>query len=774
MLKIMLMTPSNVDNQYTVELSTTEPTSSTSTVRVTVKSADPKIAKVSTDPEIPATTSITLTFTDTDPQTVIVVGVNDEVAANRSVTITHTTRGDLGDDETGKHNIKVMVTNEDGDMAGVTIDESGLKPIKENGGRDTYSVKLDSEPTSNVIVLMLNSSPKVATVSPRSLTFTSGNWKSPRTVTVTGVNDDVDNGVTRSATITHDVSGMGEYADMTPETVTVTVIDDDEDGLSVTPAFLPIPRGQTDTFTVKLNADPDGAVTVTADSYDDRIAVVSPKTRVFTSENWRTPQMFTVRVVGSAGGERTRIKISTETSTETVEVTVTDEDVVVEPAGLTVTPTVLTISPGRTGTYTVKLKTQPGGPVTVSAASNNEAAATVSPGSRTFTPGNWETAQEFTVTGVASSDSTATITNTASGSGYEDVSARVSVTVRAAGLILSKNAVTVAEASGAEHTDTYTVRLRTQPTGTVTVAVASSDGTAAMVSPATLTFTTGAWSTVQTITVTGVADSKTNVGGERSTTITHDPAGGGYDAVVTMSVPVTVTDIPAGLVLSKNAVTVAEASGAEHTDTYTVRLRTQPTGTVTVAVASSDRTAAMVSPTMLTFTTGAWSTAQTITVTGVDDSTDNAADKRTVTISNRSSSAGYSAEVTVTVTDDDAAPELSIEGASVAEGNTGPTPLRFTVTKHGATERVATVAYADAGTGTAIGRHRLHRHRRGHPDLRAGRNVENHHRDGAGRRRVRTRRDGRDRVAQSSVERDDCRGLGHGHHHRRRRIPAFD
>ena len=386
-----------------------------------------------------------------------------------------------------------------------------------------------------------------------------------------------------------------------------------------------------------------------------------------------------------------------------VKVTVTDEDIVVAPAGLTVTPTSLTISQGRTGTYTVKLKTPPRVPVvTVSAASNDEAAATVSPGSLAFTPGNWDTAQEFTVAGVASSDSTATITNTANGKGYENVSASVSVTVRAAGLILSKNAVTVTEASGAGHTDTYTVRLKTQPTGTVTVAVASSDTAAAKVSPTRLTFTTSDWSTAQTVTVTGADDSKTNVGGERSTTITHDPAGGGYDAVATVSVPVTVTDIPAGLVLSKNAVTVTETSGAGHTDTYTVRLRTQPTGTVTVAVASSDRAAATVSPTRLTFTTGAWSTAQTITVTGVDDSTDNAADKRTVTISNRSSSAGYSAEVTVTVTDDDAAPELSIEGASVPEGNTGPTTLTFTVTKDGDTERVVTVDYyADAGTGTA-------------------------------------------------------------------------
>ena len=325
---------------------------------------------------------------------------------------------------------------------------------------------------------------------------------------------------------------------------------------------------------------------------------------IFTSENWRTPQMFTVRGVGSVtrssliGGKRdTYITISTDTdeyrhaSPEFVDVKVTDEDVVVEPAGLTVTPTSLALSQGRTGTYTVKLKAQPkGAAVTVTAASNNEAAATVSPESRTFTSANWDTAQEFTVTGVASSDSTATITNTASGRGYEDVSASVSVTVRVAGLILSEDAVTV-----------------------------------------------------------------------------------------------------------------TEASGAEHTDTYTVGLETQPTGTVTVAVASSDTAAATVNPTRLTFATSDWSTAQTVTVTGVDDFTDNAADKRTVTISNHSSGAGYSAAatVTVTVTDAAAAPELLIEGASVSEGNTGTTPLTFTVTKHGATDQRVTVDYKP-GTGTAM------------------------------------------------------------------------
>ena len=691
------------------------------TATVTVSSTDTKGAKVSKTATGPPTQSISLSFTSTTPQTVYVFGEDNDIARDRTVIITHSASGIKkldGNDanpHTGKENIQVTVSNQV-DASGVTIDISDLGHIKENGGSDTYKVKLNSEPTSDVIVRVVNKSPEVVKVSPKLLTFTPGNWKSPKTVSVTGINDDVDNGRDRTATISHDVSGVNEYADSSAIDATVTVIDDDAAGFMVSPTSLLISQGEEDTFEVNLNTDPDGSVSVTVSSNDSNIATVSPVTLVFTSENWREPQEVTVTGrVGDAshiGGERDTEITITSTSTNgnystasrvEVDVTVTDEDVVVAPPGLAVTPTSLTIDQGRTGTYTVKLKTRPRGSVTVSAVSSDTAAATVSPGSRTFTSGNWETAQEFTVTGVASSDSTTTITNTASGRGYDNVSASVSVTVRAAGLILSKDAVTVTEASGADHTDTYTVRLKTQPTGTVTVAVASSNRAAATVSPAVLTFTTGNWSTGQTVTVTGINDSKTNDGGERSTTITHDPAGGGYDTVATVSVPVTVTDIPAGLVLSKDAVTVTEASGADHTDTYTVRLKTQPTGTVTVAVASSNRAAATVSPAVLTFTTGNWSTAQTVIVTGVDDSADNAADKRTVTISNRSSSAGYNAEatVTVTVTDDDAAPELSIEGASVPEGNTGATPLAFTVTKYGDTERVVTVPYADAGTGTA-------------------------------------------------------------------------
>ena len=749
------------------KVSFTNTPTGTGSVTVTIRSTDTKVAKVAVEksdgtPGTPAATA-SLTFTpqnSQNAQTVTVFGVDNDVAAERTATIIHTASSSrIADDGTGKRHLSVTVTNESDDTAGLMPSESEIN-IKE-GARDTYTIKLTSEPTDDVTVEVSSANPDIATATPNTLKFTSGNWKNPRTVTVVGTNNDVDEGSTKSTSIEHIVSSDGEdYGSAQNNNVQVVVIDDDNAGLTVVPTALTISEGRTDTFTVKLDTKPEDGVRLTAGSDDDSIAEVTPEGRDFTPDNWHIPQEFTVTGMRSdsshIGGRRfTGITISAaagyNASPEYVDVTVTDEDIVVVPPGLTVTPTSLTVSEGQTGTYTVKLNARPRGSVTVTAASSDTAAATVSPGSRMFTSANWETAQEFTVTSTASSDTTATITNTASGRGYEDVSARVSVTVQANGLVFSKTAVTATEAG----TATYTVKLKTQPTGTVTVAVVSSDTAAATVSPASLTFTTSDWSTAQTVTVTGVDDSATNDGGERSTTITHDPAGGGYDAVATVSVPVTVTDIPAGLVLSKGAVTITEAPGAEHTDTYTVRLKTEPTGTVTVAVASNDTDVATVSPAGLTFTTSDWSTAQTVTVTGVDDSADNAADKRTVTISNRSSSAGYdaTATVTVTVTDDDAAPELSVEGASVSERNTGTAPLMFTVTKHGDTERVVRVAYADAGTGTATAGTDYTAVTAGTLTFAPERNVEDHHRDGEGRRRVRARRDDRDRAAQS-VERN--------------------
>ena len=59
----------------------------------------------------------------------------------------------------------------------------------ESGGTATFTVKLNSQPTSNVSVAVSSSDTSEGTVSPSSLTFTTSNYNSAQTVTVTGVND---------------------------------------------------------------------------------------------------------------------------------------------------------------------------------------------------------------------------------------------------------------------------------------------------------------------------------------------------------------------------------------------------------------------------------------------------------------------------------------------------------------------------------------------------------------------------------------------------------
>ena len=136
-------------------------------------------------------------------------------------------------------------------------------------------------------------------------------------------------------------------------------------------------------------------------------------------------------------------------------------------------------------------------------------------------------------------------------------------------------------------------------------------------------------------------------------------------------------DTTRGVVLSGQTLTVTEASGAGNTATYTVKLATQPAGGVTVRVASRDTSLVTASPPTLTFTSTNYNTAQTVTVTGVDNILTGA--NATVIITNTASGGGYDdqvGDVMVTLTDDsdsNNAPSITstVQTLHVAENTTG-------------------------------------------------------------------------------------------------------
>ena len=325
------------------------------------------------------------------------------------------------------------------------------------------------------------------------------------------------------------------------------------------------------------------------------------------------------------------------------------------------------------------LNTQPTASVTIGISSSDTTEGTVSPASLTFTPANWNSAQTVTVTGVddAVADgnqpySIVTASASSGDTGYNGLDpADVSVTNTdddASGITVNPvSGLVTTEAGG---TASFTVVLNTQPTASVTIGLSSSDTTEGTVSPASLTFTTANWNSTQTVTVTGVDDAVAD-GNQPYSIVTASASSGdlGYNGLNPADVSVTNTDNEPSPGITVNPVIGLVTTEAGGTASFTVVLKTQPTANVTIGLSSSDTTEGTVSPASLTFTTANWNSAQTVTVTGVDDAVaDGNQPYSIVTASASSSDPGYNglnpADVSVTNTDNEPSPGITVNPVS--------------------------------------------------------------------------------------------------------------
>ncbi len=661
-------------------------------------------------------------------KTYTIATVNDTIdEPNGSVTMT--VNNDLP--YTVGSTAAATITVNDNDTAAVIINESGGSISSVNEGHtDTYTVKLASLPAASVHIALASDDTKVATVSPATLRFTTSNWNTAQTVTFIGVDDSLDQDGNRRATISHSAtSSDAKYNNIPIRDVTATVVDNDRSAVIVNGSgniFVneAAGAGRTDTYTVKLTTLPAASVSIAVTSDDTEAATVSPATLHFTAANWNTAQTVTVTAVDDLvdqGDSQHGVTIShsaTSADAKYNNILIRDVTAIVvdnDGAGITIdessgSTSVSEASGGsRTDTYTVALNSRPTASVTIGVESGATGAATINPATLTFAPSNWNTTQTVTVTAVddlvdqgGSRRVTISHSATSSDGNYNNISIpRLTATVvdnDGAGATISESSGStwVTEAAGAGHTDTYTVVLNSQPTAPVSIAVTSDTTTAATVSPATLIFTPSNWNTAQTVTVIAVDDNGAQ-SSSRRVTISHNATSsdGNYNNISIPRLIATVVDNDgAGATISESSGStwVTEAAGAGHTDTYTVVLNSQPTAPVSIAVASDTTTAATVSPATLIFTPSNWSTAQTVTVTAVDDSEAQSSD-RSVTISHTatSSDANYRTisipSVAATVADNDTAVVTITESGGIFTFTVTPAPgvgstmrVTFTVT----------------------------------------------------------------------------------------------
>ena len=460
-----------------------------------------------------------LTFTPENwnvPQAVTVITTEDDDAYDEQVEIAHAVDG--YDGVTTADPVAVTVVDED--TAGVTVEPAEL--TVDEGAAATYTVVLDTRPAGTVTVTPEGN--EKATPTPASLTFTSSDWNTAQTVTLTTEEDD--DAYDEAITIAHAVAG---YDDVTSGgDVNVAIVDNDTAGVTVDPVELNLTEGSAGEYTVVLDTRPAGTVTITPTSDDpDAASVASPLT--FTPENWNVVQTVTVVAAhdDDAYDERATINHAVSGYDEVgtaaaVEVTVADDDT----AGVIVAPTRLVVAEGGTGWYTVTLTTRPARTVTVTPASDDPDVANAGP-PLVFEPENWNAVRTVPVAAAHDDDAyDERVTINHAVSGYDEVKTAEAVEVTVvdddtAGVTIEPTELTIVEGGAGA----YTIVLDTRPAGTVTVTPTSNEPAAAVSGP--VTFPPEEWNKPQRVTVTVGEDAGAT---DELARITH--AVSGYDEVV--------------------------------------------------------------------------------------------------------------------------------------------------------------------------------------------------------------------------------------------------
>ncbi|MEQ1592678.1 MAG: tandem-95 repeat protein [Thiobacillaceae bacterium] len=195
--------------------------------------ADVTIVIVSGNPAEGTASVSSLTFTSSNwntAQKVTVTRVNDFVAdgdQTYSVQLQPATSTDRN--YSGLDAADVALTNLDDDTAGIKLTPTSGLVTSESGASDNFSIVLTSQPLADVVIDLSSSNTAEGVLSIGAVVFTSSNWNIPQVVTVTGVNDTVNDGnVLYQASAAPASSGDPLYSGMMAGTVSIT-------NLNVTP-----------------------------------------------------------------------------------------------------------------------------------------------------------------------------------------------------------------------------------------------------------------------------------------------------------------------------------------------------------------------------------------------------------------------------------------------------------------------------------------------------------------------------------------------------------
>uniref|UniRef100_A0A7S1CMB0 PKD/REJ-like domain-containing protein n=1 Tax=Bicosoecida sp. CB-2014 TaxID=1486930 RepID=A0A7S1CMB0_9STRA len=547
----------------------------------------------------------TMTFTSVNwmtPQVVTITADNDDVD-EPDVDLQFTAAAASGDPKYDADTTDLVVTFEDDDDWSVDfVDASGMllnavTTLAEGAERDVYVV-LGSEPKDTVVIdvgidLVVNIVSDI-TLSTDTLTFTEGDWATPQLITLTAIDDDVDEPNTAMLLWISSSSSDANYdaAGAHSDTIAVTFADDDIASLVVEQGVVVIEGSFVDdgegttvptTLSLRLNSEPkaDVAVTIAVDELANAVVRVS---HIHDETSEEDGSIYFDGSEGEAGEW------------------VND--------GTSHVPALL---PDEVRLHVNYEDTTPSYEVTV-----------------TFTASDWATpkliyvwADDDNVDMKDSHEQRLLVTAASADPRYEGKASSSWVEVidatRTAALDVFPASLTVVENGDAV---TFRIFLFTKPVADVVVAVDRVAGTARAddvgLSADTLTFTPANWQVPQTVSVHGVdndvQESTTRGMTLELTSVSDDPRYRAREFSIAVAVQ---EDDEAGVALSGEFFQVNEDDGATSA-TYGIALATKPSSLVIVTL-TYDSAQLRVSPSSVTIQPDAWNVEKMVTVTAVMD-----------------------------------------------------------------------------------------------------------------------------------------------------------
>ena len=680
--------------------------SKASTAQVTVKYADAGTGTATAGTDYAALSSGTVTF----------------AAGETSATVSVTVRGDGTDepDETVKVALSQPVnarvpasaatgtgTIEDDDAAPTVTLAVADSAIAENGGTTTVMATLSHASSAATTITVQPVSGAYTVGSDATITIAAGETANATdSVTLTAVNDAIDNVVNRTTTVT----GTAANAQAAAESATVAVsgaaltLTDDEATPAVTLALSEPDALKPDTID-ESGADNVSTVTATLDRASSEAVTLTIAATAGTNAASGDFRLSSAKTLTIAAGDTSSTGTVTVTAVNdttdapdksvTVSATVSGGSGVAAPANVT-----LTIEDDE-ATPTVALAVadsaidENGGTTTVTAtlshASSAATTVTVQPVSGAYTVGADATitiaagemanaADSVTVTAVDDAidnvvNRTATVSGTAQNSHAVGAVTGASLTLTddegAPTATLVLNPAAIDEHDGTNPgSATVSATLDRASSAAVTLTIAATAGTNAasgdfrLSSAKTLTIAAGDTSSTGTVTVTAVDD--TTDAPDKEVTVSATVSGNSGVAAPA-NVTLTIEDDEATPTV---ALAVADASISENGGTTTV--------TATLSHASSAATTVTVQPVSGAYTVGSDATitiaagetanaADSVTLTAVNDAIDNVAN-RTTTVTGTAANAQAAAEsatvavsgAALTLTDDEATPTLTL------------------------------------------------------------------------------------------------------------------